>query len=123
METRSRERGDMGLLNDITDELRGDDETDRGESEAATNARDDTAADRTPSSSESHDGTDRGETTDRDGGTTGRDGETTDGDGGDSVSDRDRDDGHVCSFCQTEFDADRGSCPECDAEIVLRGAK
>lgn len=36
-------------------------------------------------------------------------------------SDRNRDDEHVCRFCQTEFDAERGTCPECDAEIVLRG--
>lgn len=112
----------MGLLDDITDELRGDDETDRDESGTATDARDDTAADRTPSSSDS-DGS-----TDRDGETAGQDGETTGGEDGDSSGDGDRDDGgrddgHVCSFCQTEFDADRGSCPECDAELVLRGAK
>lgn len=32
-----------------------------------------------------------------------------------------RDDQHVCPFCTTEFDASRGRCPSCDAEIVLRG--
>lgn len=31
--------------------------------------------------------------------------------------------GHVCSFCETEFDAERETCPECDARIVLRGAR
>ncbi|WP_435181858.1 hypothetical protein [Halorussus sp. AFM4] len=35
----------------------------------------------------------------------------------------DREDAHVCPFCETEFDPDRGACPECDAEIVLRGTR
>jgi hypothetical protein len=32
-------------------------------------------------------------------------------------------DEHLCSFCETEFDAERDTCPECDARIVLRGAR
>ena len=32
-------------------------------------------------------------------------------------------DEHLCSFCETEFDASRSVCPECDAEIVVRGAR
>jgi len=49
---------------------------------------------------------------------------TTDASGG-FVADDDApsDDTHVCSFCETEFDADRRACPECDAEIVLRGER
>ncbi|NHN61340.1 MULTISPECIES: hypothetical protein [Halorussus] len=47
--------------------------------------------------------------------------ESTDDDS--ASSDADRDDAHVCPFCETEFDADRGACPECDAEIVLRGTR
>lgn len=38
-----------------------------------------------------------------------------------NVSDRGEDDDHVCSFCQTEFEANRGACPDCGAELVLRG--
>ena len=37
--------------------------------------------------------------------------------------DRERDDGHLCAFCQHEFDAERGACPDCGAEIVLRGGR
>jgi hypothetical protein len=36
---------------------------------------------------------------------------------------RNEDDLHLCSFCEAEFDAGRDSCPECDAKIVLRGAR
>lgn len=83
----------MDLLRDITDGLRGDDQTRRSdESDPATTVpRDDGSADEPR-----------------------RDGST--GEPG-------RDDEHVCSFCRTAFDADRRSCPECDAEIVLRGSR
>lgn len=47
--------------------------------------------------------------------------ESTDDDA--ASGDADRDDAHVCPFCETEFDADRGACPECGAEIVLRGTR
>ena len=31
---------------------------------------------------------------------------------------------HVCAFCRTSFDAgDRSACPECGAEVVLRGER
>lgn len=84
METWSGGLGGMDLLKDITDGLRGDDQTRRNdESDPAT-------------------------TVPRDDGSAGEPG---------------RDDEHVCSFCRTAFDADRRSCPECDAEIVLRGAR
>lgn len=111
----------MDLLKDITDGLRGDDGRTRrngGDGTAADDARDRDAAasDRTASSGRSDDAMDR------DGDATDGDGETDDSDA-ESASARGRDDEHVCSFCQTEFDADRRSCPECDAEIVLRGAR
>lgn len=48
---------------------------------------------------------------------------TTTASDGPSSAESTRDDGHVCSFCQNEFDADRGVCPECDAEIVVRGTR
>lgn len=35
----------------------------------------------------------------------------------------DADDEHLCAFCQTAFDAERGYCPDCGAEIVLRGRR
>lgn len=43
------------------------------------------------------------------------------GEAGDPAASRERD--HLCSFCETEFDASRTVCPECGAEIVLRGAR
>ena len=31
---------------------------------------------------------------------------------------------HVCAFCRARFDAsDRSACPECEAEVVLRGER
>lgn len=35
----------------------------------------------------------------------------------------DRDDEHVCDFCGADFDANRGRCPDCGAEIIVRGAR
>lgn len=34
-----------------------------------------------------------------------------------------QDDEHLCAFCQTGFDASQGACPDCGAEIVLRGRR
>lgn len=34
-----------------------------------------------------------------------------------------RSDRQVCPFCRTEFEAARGTCPECNAEVVLRGER
>lgn len=34
-----------------------------------------------------------------------------------------RDTEHVCAFCRESFDASRGACPHCGAEIVLRGVR
>ena len=42
---------------------------------------------------------------------------------GSAASGNERDDDHLCAFCQHEFDADRGACPDCGAEIVLRGRR
>ncbi|WP_134671495.1 hypothetical protein [Halorussus marinus] len=35
----------------------------------------------------------------------------------------DRDDEHVCDFCGSDFEASRGRCPDCGAEIIVRGAR
>lgn len=56
-----------------------------------------------------------GDETDAGGDETGGRGAT----GGDSSRGND----HLCSFCETEFDASRDVCPECDAEVVLRGTR
>ncbi|WP_137286187.1 hypothetical protein [Halorussus salinisoli] len=95
-------------LKDITRGLRGDDERTRqdDQSRATADSRPDGAAQSSVS-----------ESTDT---TAGRTDSETDGSG---PTDSDRDDEHVCSFCQTEFDADRGVCPACDAEIVFRGPR
>lgn len=39
-----------------------------------------------------------------------------------SASERTREE-YLCPFCETTFDSSRGVCPECDAEIVLRGQR
>lgn len=39
----------------------------------------------------------------------------------DATDERSRDNEHLCRFCRSTFDADRNTCPECGAEIVLRG--
>lgn len=53
-----------------------------------------------------------------------RPGATDDSPGDDSSNDdQSRADTHVCSFCETEFDADRRACPDCGAEIVFRGER
>ncbi|WP_132058744.1 hypothetical protein [Halorussus amylolyticus] len=36
---------------------------------------------------------------------------------------RARDDEHVCDFCGTDFDANLGACPDCGAEIIVRGRR
>ncbi|UPV76519.1 hypothetical protein M0R89_18475 (plasmid) [Halorussus limi] len=106
METWSREPDGMDLLKDITSELRGGDErTNDDHSGPADGASGDTrpvkrsttATDDSPSDGESGDETD--------------------------ASASAGPDEHLCSFCETEFDASRDVCPECDAEIVLRGAR
>jgi predicted RNA-binding Zn-ribbon protein involved in translation (DUF1610 family) len=39
------------------------------------------------------------------------------------LSPSDRGDEHVCDFCGADFDASRGRCPDCGAEIIVRGAR
>lgn len=85
----------MDLLKDITRELRGGDESARSDGQTPrASTRPTDAAERAT---------------------------------GDSADDEStaspRSDTHVCSFCETEFDADREVCPDCDAEIVFRGAR
>ncbi|WP_157971722.1 hypothetical protein [Halorussus litoreus] len=112
MGARPRERDDMDLLKDITRELRGDDGPSRSDSQSS----------RSDGGSASDGGRSGGATAVRADST----GETTEPNGAsDDASDTDSagDDTHVCSFCETEFDADRRACPDCDAEIVLRGAR
>ncbi|MFC7078983.1 hypothetical protein [Halorussus caseinilyticus] len=91
-------------LKDITRGLRGGDETRKGDQSRTT-------ADARPGAAQSSTSDPAEATTNR-----------TDS-ASDDATDPDRDDEHVCSFCQAEFDADRGVCPECDAEIVFRGTR
>lgn len=104
----------MDLLKDITRELRGGTGTAEGEngsrsggnSRHAPTARADAG---------------RGDSSAKDGASAAADEPT---EGTDSLSDGDSlSDVHVCSFCETEFDASSSVCPECDAEIVLRGER
>lgn len=100
METETRGFDCMNFLKDITQGLRGRDGARRDERTLATDLG-------------------------RDGGRAGSTAESDDASGdthGTATRDQ-RSDEHVCSFCQTEFDASRGSCPECDAEIVHRGER
>lgn len=97
MVTRVRQRDGMDLLKDIRRELRGDEYVTGGEEPTRTDGR-------TPTTRPAHD----------------RVAEPTESNT-DQPTDRERPDAHVCSFCETEFDAKRGVCPECGAEIVLRG--
>lgn len=88
----------MDLLKDITRELRGGGETRRDERRQTTpNSRRD--ADPQPSADDA------------------------DEDATPESTGQDDRDVHVCPFCETEFEATRGSCPDCDAEIVLRGER
>jgi len=41
----------------------------------------------------------------------------------DKDSTSDRGDEHVCDFCGADFDASLGQCPDCGAEIIVRGAR
>ena len=101
MEMEPRGFDGMDLLKDITRELRGRGETRRDERLQTTNSRRDT--DR------------RGSTGDAD--------ESPDENADAESPDQSRGDEHVCSFCETEFEATRGSCPDCDAKIVFRGER
>jgi hypothetical protein len=94
----------MDLLKDITQGLRGSGETHRNE------------RGRTSGSSR-RDRDQRGSTESGDGHG------SADENGTVEPSDQSREDRHVCSFCEAEFDATRGVCPECDAEIVFRGER
>ena len=76
-------------------------------------------------------GDDAQDETDRTGGTGTHGRESADGpsgeeprlEGGGHEADELTEDEHLCSFCETAFDAGRDTCPECDARIVLRGAR
>lgn len=103
MGTQARTRHDMDLLKDITRELRG------GEHASSGGGSHGDAQSQTTSTTRSDSG--RRRTDDETSDATAGPGESADGVG----------DIHVCSFCETEFDASSDVCPECDAEIVLRG--
>lgn len=93
----------MDLLKDITRELRGSEESTRDEGSAGRAPRGDVADEPTTDSPGEFPAGDDSPVAPR----------------ADSLSA----DTHVCSFCETEFDADRRTCPECDAELVLRGER
>lgn len=122
----------MDLLKEITSELRGGDESanddDRTNSdESANDERTDRDgySDSTADSATDTESVVRSTTATDDSGA-GDDpestGETPAGTEGNTDASEQRDE-HLCSFCETEFDADRTVCPECDAEIVVRGAR
>ncbi|NEU58045.1 hypothetical protein [Halorussus sp. MSC15.2] len=95
-------------LREITSGLRGGDERTRRDDESGVTAGPECEDDSRSTTSESCDATpNRSETTSDDS----------------ASAERDRSGDHLCPFCETEFDADRGACPECDAEIVLRGTR
>ncbi|MFC4451510.1 hypothetical protein [Halorussus aquaticus] len=96
-------------LREITSGLCGGDERTRRDDESGTTAGSEREGDGSRSAtSESGDtATNRSETTSDDS----------------ASSEQDRDDDYLCPFCETEFDAERGACPECNAEIVLRGTR
>jgi hypothetical protein len=97
METWPREPDVMDVLKDITDGLRGSDGNESEESDqTGTDARRESASRSTTADSP---------------------GKSTDS------TEPTPEDVHVCSFCEAEFDAGRDVCPECDAKIVLRGAR
>jgi len=113
----------MDLLEDIKRELRGDEpKADDGDSASD-------GADSTLDDAESDDGSGTGsEPVARSTTASGSDGESvTDGEetqpDGATAGDSSQGNDLLCSFCETEFDASRDVCPECDAEIVLRGAR
>lgn len=114
METWPTEPGVMDVLKDITDGLRRGDDAETEENPEEN---------RNPEKDHDEAGPDEREsTTDRAGATADR----TDGAlaGDDSTpTGFDREEVHVCSFCEAEFDAGRDACPECDAKIVIRGAR
>ncbi|USZ69839.1 hypothetical protein NGM10_15650 (plasmid) [Halorussus salilacus] len=86
----------MDLLKGITEELQGRGEPTGDGDRSETDARTDSTPEATP-----------------DGGR----------DPGADAEPEPRDDEHVCDFCGTDFDADRGACPDCGAELVFRGRR
>jgi hypothetical protein len=116
IQTEVREIGDMDLLKDIRQGLRGETETRGNEGGRASGGsrRDRSRRSSTGSSEadEDDEGTSEPSAGEGPGGT-----ETVES------GDRSREDGHLCSFCEAEFDASRGVCPECNAEIVFRGER
>lgn len=123
----------MDLLKDITQSLRRDDESRRSDrttarsdggtapdedgTEAARASRANTDDESTAGNDEPDDHSPSSDATPSDGPADGvrSDDRATNG--------RSRTGTHVCSFCGAEFDADRRACPECDAEVVLRGER
>lgn len=106
----------MDLLKDITRELRGGENesssADGGQSQTTPTARGDSNRRDAPDAA-----ADRSGTPDE---PTGDDPST---DQNTEAPDQSTEDVHVCSFCETEFDSSDSVCPECDAEIVLRGER
>lgn len=100
----------MDVLKEITDGLRKGDENAQDETEATDSA--------SRQGRESHGSRDSYESTSKPS-DEGPELERS----GSSAGEPNGDDVHVCSFCETEFDAGRETCPECDARIVLRGAR
>ncbi|WP_276302360.1 hypothetical protein [Halorussus lipolyticus] len=115
----------MDVLKDITDGLRRGDDAETEEDrtpEENRNPEEDRGEDERDETPETEGAEERKSTTDRAGATADR----TDGAlAGDSSAPAgfDREEVHVCSFCEAEFDAGRDACPECDAKIVIRGAR
>ncbi|WP_135854251.1 hypothetical protein [Halorussus salinus] len=111
----------MDLLEDIKRELRGDNEPDDGDSAAdgADSMLDDAESDDTGTGSGP---VARSTTASGPDDESVADGDETRPDGA-AAGDSSQGDDLLCSFCETEFDASRDVCPECDAEIVLRGAR
>lgn len=92
----------MDLLKGITEELKGSSEQDRASDRHQSRPNPGrTAETREPASTST----------------------TSETEGDAQVSERTRDDEHVCAFCGTDFAASRGACPDCSAEIIVRGER
>lgn len=94
----------MELLKGITEELKGSSERDRASDRDQSRSASGRASETRKSASKST--TSEAET-----------------DSEAQTTQRTRDDEHVCAFCGTDFAASRGACPDCDAEIVVRGER
>ncbi|WP_135827171.1 hypothetical protein [Halorussus ruber] len=117
----------MDVLKDITDGLRGSDGDESEESDrTGTDARREGAARSSTADSAGDSASNSAGDSAGDSGANGGDSDESGSNAsGKSTSSTESapEEIHVCSFCETEFDAGRDACPECDAKIVLRGAR